>query len=646
MHKLISKYLLQTSTFGLACTIALSAHADIVLPGVTVVGASLDGEEISSNQVGSSVSVITAEDIERQKIRNVTDALRNLPGVSVNQTSTSASISQVRIRGAEANHTLVIIDGVEVNAASGGEFDFSNLSATDIERIEVIRGPQSGIYGSNALAGVINITTKKGKGPLRATLRAEAGSFNTQAGGLSISAGNEKGYASFSYDRYKTDGFNISPTGSEEDGSERTSVFFRGGYRPLENLNIDFMLRNVEKKGDRDSDSNFDGIQDDLGSFRPYFSSDLFVIGLSAKLNTFDGRWTHKLSANKQSTDTTDVSAFGPFNNNSETTKLSYLSTIKFDTEQFLNGKHSLTGLVEYEEDDFDVVGTFSNRQASRERTSYALELKSNLSDQLSLSANVRHDDNRASKDFTTYRVAGSWQIPQTGLRLHSNIGTGVKFPTMFEQFGTSAFFTSNPNVKPEESFGWDVGLEWSSKDKKYTVDVTYFNQDLKNEIYTTFLPDFTSTVDNRDGDSERSGIEVSLTANISSTLSVTGGYTYLDATDNNGVQEIRRPKHSGKINVNYGFDNGKGNLNVGVNYNGNARDTQFNSPTFDTPVTLDDYVLVSLAGSYQVQPNIELFGKVENVLDEDYQEVFGFETAGISAYAGVKIKLGPVDGE
>ena len=170
-------------------------------------------------QVGSAVTVVTGEQLRAQQVRTAADALRSLPGVAVSRTGGFGNLTQVRIRGAEGNHTLVLIDGIEANDLADGEFDFSNLSAEDIERIEVIRGPMSGLYGSNAVGGVINIITRDGKGPLTVTMRSEGGSFGTRDLAVRASGGNDNAHAAVSYSLRDTDGFNISPRGGENDGS-------------------------------------------------------------------------------------------------------------------------------------------------------------------------------------------------------------------------------------------------------------------------------------------------------------------------------------------------------------------------------------------------------------------------------------------
>ncbi|MGZ5914919.1 MAG: TonB-dependent receptor [Hyphomicrobium sp.] len=186
---------------------------------------------VTIEQIGAAVTVVTRKDLENRQIRYAADALRNLPGLEVSQSGGIGNLTQVRIRGAEANQTLVLIDGVEANNPTDGEFDFSNLATADIERIEIIRGPMSGVYGSSAVGGVINIITRGGRGPLTFTARAEGGSFDTGGTTVGMSAGNDKGSIAISYDRRKTDGFNISPFGNEDD--EALDLL---GPRPLQRV--------------------------------------------------------------------------------------------------------------------------------------------------------------------------------------------------------------------------------------------------------------------------------------------------------------------------------------------------------------------------------------------------------------------------
>ena len=207
--------------------------------------------------IGNAVSVVTGEELRAQQVRNAAEALRSLPGVAVGRSGGVGNFTQVRIRGAEGNHTLVLVDGIEANNIADGEFDFSNLSAEDIERIEVIRGPMSGLYGSNAVGGVVNIITRTGKGPLSVTVRTEAGSMGTRDVAVRASGGSENAHLAVSYAWRDTGGFNIAPLGSENDGSRLGTLTVRGGAKLLPGVTLDFTVRNSIKSADRDGFGDF-----------------------------------------------------------------------------------------------------------------------------------------------------------------------------------------------------------------------------------------------------------------------------------------------------------------------------------------------------------------------------------------------------
>jgi vitamin B12 transporter len=274
------------------------------------------------------------------------------------------------------------------------------------------------------------------------------------------------------------------------------------------------------------------------------------------------------------------------------------------------------------------------------------------------VSANLRHDDNDTFKDFTTWRTAVSLNVPELKIRPHASVGTGVALPGMFDQFGSflgSPPFHGNPNLKPEQSLGWDAGVEFTLVKDRAFLDVTYFHANLTNEIVG-----FGTSLANLNGESERSGIEVALRAQLTPTLRLGASYTYLDATgadlnlDPTGTvlfPEVRRPRHAGRADLTYVFADGRGSVNLAATYNGRIQDDVFfqgGAPDFPfttSRVTLDDYWLVDLAASYKLQKGVELFGRVENALDAQYQEVFGYNTPGITAFAGVRFTFGGPDG-
>jgi vitamin B12 transporter len=671
---------------GLLTPAGASAQTPTILPGIVVEGATLskpqsrsaapaasgatqaDGSEAaesagqqtasgdgsdsavvtghSTATIGSAVTVVTGQQLADQQIRHAADALRSLPGVSVNRAGSVAGQTQVRIRGAEGNHTLVLIDGIVANQPGTGEFDFSSLPADQIERIEVIRGAQSSLYGSGAIGGVVNIVTRRGQGPATATIWSEVGSFKTAEAGASVSGGNRHAHGLLSYSVRNSNGFNISSEGPETEASAMRSFIMKGGVSPTENFSVDVVVRNVDKRGDRDGDLfALSGLsrQTDTPSF---FASNVWLAGIEARLSTLDGRLEHKARYSYAETtlEDTDVGAFGMFfaRNDNARRSASYLATLSLDTPAMTHFvRHSLTGLVEHEAETFlQVTGTDPTRERSRLAT--AAEYRAELFGRLTVTGNVRHDDNDTFADFTTWRTAASLRLSEIGLRPHASYGTGVKLPTMVEQFGQFAGFVPNAALLAEESEGWDAGVELSLARGAFVIDATYFKANLQNEIVTRFLPFFQSTVENLTGESTREGVELAARWQPIPTLTFGAAYTWLDARDDQGQREIRRAPDTGRLDATLAFDGGRGSVTVAAAYNGRMHDLAFGLPTFESVrVVLDDYWLATIAARYKVAPGMEVFGRVENAFDTSYQEVYGFETAGIAAFAGVKFTFG-----
>ncbi|MEZ5855915.1 MAG: TonB-dependent receptor [Hyphomicrobiaceae bacterium] len=599
--------------------------------------------------VGSAVSVVTAADLANTQVRNAAEALRSLPGVAVNHAGSGAGQTQLRIRGAEANHTLVLIDGIVANQPGTGEFDFSNLPADQIERIEVVRGAQSGLYGSGAIGGVVNIITKRGNGPPQATVWAEIGSYKTVESGLSVSGGNDQAHALMSYSVRNTNGFNISREGSETDASQHRNFMFKGGISPTKDLSFDVILRNVDKRGDRDNDLLFgSGLSHQVDGFS-HLAANVWLAAIQAKLLTFDGRLEHRFAYNyaQSRLEDTDIGIFGEFYARNDNTRrnASYLTTLHLDTPALAGIlKHSITGLVEHEAEFFNQV-TGDNLTRDRQRLATAAEYRAEIFQRLTVTGNVRRDDNDSFADYTTWRTTASLNMREWGLRPHASYGTGVKLPTMIEQFGQFANFTPNPNLKAEESQGWDAGLEVTLGKGTVVLDATYFSANLTNEIVTRFQG-FNTTVANLDGESTRSGVELTARWQPFAWLNLGANYTWLDAFDDQGQREIRRPRESGRVHATLAFAQGRGTLTMAAAYNGRTPDLAFELPFFETRrVILDDYWLATVAARYKISPGIEVFGRIENAFDARYQEIYGFETAGIAAYAGMKVTFGGNDG-
>lgn len=619
-----------------------SGPSDVVHLGQILVSAGRT--PVEAEKSGRAYTVITGEQLAQSQTRYVADALRQVPGFAVSRTGSYGGLTQVRVRGAEGNHLLVMIDGVEASETSGGEFDFGSLLVDEIDRIEILRGPQSAFWGSNATAGVVNIVTKRGtRDGFTWRGRSEVGTDGTWLGGVSLSGGGSNHDIALSALHRRTGGFNISDFGNERDGDVNTTLNGKFTVDLTPDFVVDGTLRFVDRTSDFDSqDFNWGSPTyglvldtDDQTATREVFGS------LGASHTSLDGALVQK--ARFSGSDVLrEYFAGGALDSSNKGNRLNglYQATYSFDTPGSFDARHFLTGGYEWEKETF--LPSHLTERLGRTTNSLVGEYRGEFAEQFFLNAAVRHDFNDAFRDATTYSVSGAWLIPNTATRLHASIGTGVTNPTFFEQFGyVPAMFVGNPNLLPEESFGWDVGVEQRFFSDRLIVDLTYFNQDLTNEIATDYsgpLP----TPFNRTGISERQGIEVSATVDLQNGFTTTATYTYTDATEQSvaggvRVTEIRRPRHSGSVSAAYSFLDSRARIFAEAVFNADMLDTDF--ATF-TPVKLKDYTVVNIGGSYAFNDHVEAFARVENLFDQKYEEVFGYNTQGATGFFGVRGKF------
>ena len=620
-----------------------AADATVVTQPEVVVSASR--VPVATQEVGSAVTVITAEELGQRQVRIVSDVLRDVPGVAVSRTGPVGALTQVRIRGAEGNQTLVVIDGIEVNnPAAFSEFDFANLLNADLERVEVLRGPQSALYGSDAIGGVVNVVSKRPEGGFSFLGRGEGGSFSTGNGLIDAGYGDDDFYAAATIDHFTTGGVSVADErngNTEEDGYENTTMRAKGGVTLFNDmLELDAVGIRVDSSRDGDPSALVVGAIDGDGG-----SDTLQYYGLaSAKLKLFDGAWEHIARASLVNVDTDFLDGAGnqTFSTKGERDKFDYQTNLFFSTPDIADAEHTLTFAAEREREDQRTGGANLN-SVEIVNYGYVGEYRVGLWDRLFLSGSLRYDDNDDLFDNeTTYRATAAYLHRETGTRLHGSVGRGVKNPTLFELFGFTPNFTGNPNLEPEKSFGWDAGIEQSFWDDRVLVDVTYFNNEIEDLIAGNG-----NTAINLEGKNEIQGVEVTAAAEPLQGLRLNIAYTFTDAEDANGDELVRRPKHVASFNANYAFDvyNRPANLNFGVRFSGKQDDTVFLGfgPGQTRTETLDSFTLVNIGASYEIFDGVSLFARGENLLDDNYQEVFGFGTPGIAGYAGVRVKFGPI---
>jgi vitamin B12 transporter len=637
---------------ALGCLLLSSSAASAQttqLPELTVVSPSLT--PIEASKTGSSVTAMTGDEIRASGFSQLSDVMRTFPGIAVNQAGSRGSLTQFRVRGSEANHLLVMIDGVAANALSDGGYDFADIALDDIERVELLRGPQSGLYGANALSGVLTIVTKSGRGLARPEFNARFEGGTQRSGEFAASARGAAGpvYAAITANAATTNGFNIARDGSETDGAKRYIVTAKGGVDLTPYFNVEGFIRHARRKADNDpQDPNFlnTGLVEDARGYGTTFAETLARIEGTLKL--FDDRWIQSAKWTGARQDTTGMENFLPASASLGTAQtLAYRSTLLLDSAVAGGEKHRLTGFVENRREQFSFDSSFlfgTDLDAARNgytRTStgvggeYVLDL---LATGTTVSAAVRQDFNEPFKDELTWRYSLSQKIAPIGGRLHASVGRGVTNPSFLEQFGfIISSFVPNANLVPESSIGWDAGWEQTFWNGRAVVDVTYFNSRLENEIVLVSLPSFKSSAANLAGSSTRQGIETTAKIRPTDWLTLSGTYTYTDARDDKGVQEIRRPMHAAAGSATVSFLDNRARATFNVVYNGKMPDTIFTFPS--TTTTLNAYTLVGGIVSYDTTPWSTVYLRAENVFNQRYEEVYSYRSPGAGVYAGLKVR-------
>jgi vitamin B12 transporter len=594
-----------------------------------VVTASRAEEEASKTP--ASVTIIDGLRIERIGLPFVPDLLRLVPSVSVAVSGPAGSLAQVRIRGAEANHTLLFIEGIRANdPASGNEPRFELLNADLASRIEVVRGPQSALWGSEAIGGVVAVTgAAPGSGGTQAFV--EGGSHSTWRGAGRTEAGDSDRGFSLGAAGQKGSGINSVDGDGDKDGYSNVGLRGSGRYR----INPNFL---IGASGFAQwAESEFDGFSnafpfphaDTLDNSKSRMAAGRLFLEAGRRDKAFAMGSASLLSSSNRNYVDSD-----PLNRTSAKRR-----TIGLEGGHRF-GKHQLIAAVESERETFKVRGDFPHQDQSRHHESIAVEWSARDLGPVSANVAVRHDIFSRFKDATTFRAALRADLGQ-GFAIAGSYGEGIAQPSFFDLFGFfPPSFIGNPDLKPECSRGGEISLRYSAE--RFGGSVTYFRQQLKDEIATVFLPDFSSTTLNADGKSKRQGVELEGHYHHSDALRFTVNYAWLDASEPDfggaQVKEQRRPKHSGSIAV----DGTSSRFSYGAAfaYTGERTDTDFDIIP-SALVRLDPYWLASARIAYRIADPVEVHVRVANAFDDDYQDVFGYRTEGRSIHAGLRFAFG-----
>jgi len=588
--------------------------SDTVIATATRIGV------LDQNDLTVPTSILTKADIAARGQQYVSDLLRSLPGIAVSQSGSGSGLTQIRVRGAEANQVLVLIDGIEVANPSTGEFDLSGLRAQDIVKIEVLRGEQSALYGSDAIGGVISIVTRAGETTPQWHASIEGGSRGTGQG--QVSAVIPVGTAALSINGtlFSTEGYDVSGLDGEKDGSNSRSLNIGLNAVDVGPVRIDAKYEFSILDTQFDSDSPFDGRLDNTND----------ETERTRRAGRIDARFAtgpidHKISGSYSETDTDTVGGFSS-RSIGERTNVSWVAGVETDV-------HALTVLGELERETYQIDPNFTQAGAKPENDMAALAADYRFtSGDVVLSASARHDINDLFNDATTWRVGAGYGFDWDG-RIRASVGTGVKNPSLIELFGffPGSNFTGNPDLKPETSIGASIGYEQTIGNFRGSIDVFY--SELEDEIITRFLPPtFAATVANLDTTSTRQGIELEASYTVRN-FTLNGAATFLQSEQNN-IEEIRRPDVTASASIVWNATDTL-QLSAHVDHTGSQLDTDF--ATF-SDVTLDAFTLMGARAQYAVSDHVVLSLRGENLLGENYQEIVGFASPGRAVYAGLSL--------
>lgn len=577
---------------------------------------------------GRSWTVVTGTELEDRGIATVQDALRGLPGVAVN--SNGSSFTQVRIRGGEANHTLILIDGVP---AGGGDGDYvlTGLEAEGIEKIEVLRGPQSVYFGSNASSGVINIITRKAEPGFHYGGAVEGGNGFGVSG--YVSQRGDRGGLRLSWSNRDDKGYDQSGDGGEKDGIRRQTLVLSGDWAASDALSFGFGLRHSYEEYDYDSTSYsaMDAAGYVVDDPAPYSHRIETLGSVWMDYAALDGRLTHHLAFEKS---VYRQSYMGASYTRSQTEALKYRASFSLDGAPVVQANQILSLLAERHEDSSTAAEDYKRRN-----TSLALEYRGFYDFGLDVQAGVRRDMNSVFEDATTWNVGLSYRIPATGLRLHASAGAGIVNPSYYELFADDAYTLGNPDLRPEKNRSFDIGIEAETADGRGRLDVTWFRERLEDEI--TYVYGAASdgsgraSYANESGTSKRRGVELAGRWQASERLDLRLSYTWLDAKNPDGSVELRRPQRQLGLGATLKTFAGRGTVSADLRYVSGNFDAEYFG-AYETKA-LPDYTLVDIAATYDATESVQLFGRVSNLFDRSYADTWGYPGAGRTTWVGVR---------
>ena len=611
---------------ALALTCAVPSHADtrdtaLANPKLEEVIVTSSRVAMPLRQIGTSVSVITQQEMEQRGFNSLYEVLRSQPSVGVSNSGGAGKVTSLRIRGEEGYRTLVLLDGIDISDSSAPQVSprFDQLLSSGIQRVEILRGPQGLMYGADA-GGVVNISTIAPQEGLGGEFSAEGGRYGAQQFAGNLAGGNDTLDFSLSAANFENDGFNARTTDKvlkDDDGYENTTLHGRFGWNVTEDLRLSLVARDVDGTTQYDSCFTVDTFVP-TDRCKDKYEQQAWRAGADYEL----GRFSHEIfySGSKTDRDSYAEGAFA-FNLGGKLERGGYLGSFNGgDALRLVYGVDLETQTVD---DDF--------LDDDRDQQGYYLEYQGGFTDRIFVTAGARYDDNDDFGTHTSYRLSGAYLIPLSigELKLKATYGTGFRAPSLNEIATNASPWTLPPaagyQLSEEESDGYDLGVSWTAASGVY-LEAVYFDQNISDEI----IYDFNSFgYLQASGDTESTGVELMADWPLLESLSVTGNYTYNDTQTITGDKRAYRPEHLANLGVNWQPMADRLRLGLNVRLSHDAQDVD-GSP-------LDDYEVVDINASFLIARGLELYGRIENVLDEDYEEVPTYNTSGAAGYAGLR---------
>jgi vitamin B12 transporter len=566
--------------------------------------------------------VVTQQEITQLGFTSLYDVLRTQPGVSVTNTGGTGSAAALRIRGEEGYRTLVLLDGIDISDTSGPQVSprFEQLLSSGVQRVEILRGPQGLMYGADA-GGVVAITTIAPTAGFGGEVSAEGGRYGSRQLAGNVGGGNDVVDFNLSGADFTADGFNARTTDTvlrDDDGYDNSTLNSRAGYNATDNLRLSLAGRSVDGKNHFDDCYTADTF-DPTDRCSDKYEQQAWRLAADYAA----GHFGHQLAYSRSDTDRRFYAAGeSGFRTRGELERAGYLGTFSAgDDLRLVYG-------IDLERESIDD----SDTDERRNQDGYYFEYQGGFGRRLFLTAGARYDDNDDFGSHTSYRVSTAYlfTLADGELKLKGAYGTGFRAPSLYEIAYNNGDFAyppaSDTRLKEEQSRGYDVGLSWLASSGLY-LEAVYFDQKIEDEIYFD-LTDYSGYLQ-RSGDTDSSGVELAAEWPLLATLSLSANYTFNDTRTSTGTSRPYRPEHLANLGLSWRPLEARLVLGAAWRLSRDAEDID--------GARLDDYQVLELNASYQLSPGLQLYGRLENALDEDYEEVPTYNTSGAAGYAGMR---------